>query len=76
MAYDSLMSNKDRHQCVHQLNFCYGVNRRLPAPAQFYVTNFDGPSRIVFDTVPDRANWDVYLRNDSIENVGSEMKTK
>uniref|UniRef100_A0A914V718 tRNA (guanine(9)-N(1))-methyltransferase n=1 Tax=Plectus sambesii TaxID=2011161 RepID=A0A914V718_9BILA len=45
MSFDHLMSERDLRKSLSQLNFCYATNRRCANPVQFFVTNFNGPSR-------------------------------
>lgn len=50
---------QDLNKCLKQLGFCYGANRRVPNPVQFYVTSFDGTAKEEMEKNEGYTNWDV-----------------
>ncbi|VDP05262.1 unnamed protein product [Soboliphyme baturini] len=64
MAYDDLMTDKDISKAVQQLSYCYSGNRRSPTPLQFFIANFNGKSRMLFDGIEGYNNWDVNIRRE------------
>jgi len=66
--YDSMMNDKDIGSLQKQIAFCYSANRRISAPCQFYITNVNGQLEKRLE-VNSATNWDIYLRNESLEKV-------
>ncbi|KIH64518.1 tRNA (guanine-N(1)-)-methyltransferase [Ancylostoma duodenale] len=69
MSFDDLMSEKDCRRAVQQLNWSYSANRRSPEPLQFYITSFSGLSRKVYDGIESNKNQDIFLKNESLDDL-------
>ncbi|XP_037269240.1 tRNA methyltransferase 10 homolog A isoform X2 [Rhipicephalus microplus] len=42
LSFDSYMTDKEKGKCRKQVQRCYSLNRRSPAPVQFYLTGMAG----------------------------------
>ncbi|CAI4223795.1 unnamed protein product [Auanema sp. JU1783] len=67
MAFDHLMSEKDQRCTVQQLGWCYAANRRAPAPLQYYIVNFDGPSRKLYDSTKGTISQDIHVETKALD---------
>ncbi|XP_068218462.1 tRNA methyltransferase 10 homolog A [Palaemon carinicauda] len=69
MSFDDLMMEKHLVQCVKQISRCYGANRRVSDPMQFYVTSFEGKCHDLMARQNGYMNWDVHFKNENYLDV-------
>ncbi|XP_013781221.2 LOW QUALITY PROTEIN: tRNA methyltransferase 10 homolog A-like [Limulus polyphemus] len=73
VSLDELMTEAERSKCFKQLQHCYSMNRRAPAPLQLYITSFSGAIRENLSKYPGIVNWDVYFHEeDYIDCFGKD----
>ncbi|XP_014677512.1 PREDICTED: tRNA methyltransferase 10 homolog A-like [Priapulus caudatus] len=62
MSFDHLMSDKDLAKALHQLQFCYSVNRRAENPLQFHITGLSGRCAAEMERKAGNgySNWDAH----------------
>ncbi|XP_076327249.1 tRNA methyltransferase 10 homolog A-like isoform X4 [Tachypleus tridentatus] len=67
VSLDELMTDAERSKCFKQLQHCYSMNRRAPAPLQLYITSFSGAVRENLSKYPGIVNWDGLCYRKAIE---------
>uniref|UniRef100_A0A914CSB6 tRNA (guanine(9)-N(1))-methyltransferase n=1 Tax=Acrobeloides nanus TaxID=290746 RepID=A0A914CSB6_9BILA len=69
MAYEDKMDERLIRNTIAQLNYCYAANRRAANPMQYYIINFNGFTKTIFESNKNNQNWDAYIVPDRLEDL-------
>ncbi|XP_070384369.1 tRNA methyltransferase 10 homolog A-like isoform X1 [Dermacentor albipictus] len=73
LSLDSHMTDKEKGKCRKQIQRCYSLNRRSPAPVQFYLTGMAGSFKDSSSNMHGFERWDVHASDeDHISCFGKE----
>lgn len=64
LSLDSHMTDKEKVKCRKQIQRCYSLNRRSPAPVQFYLTGMAGSFKDSSSNMHGFERWDVHASDD------------
>ncbi|KAL1451254.1 hypothetical protein MTO96_006311 [Rhipicephalus appendiculatus] len=65
LSLDSYMTDKEKVKCRKQIQRCYSLNRRSPAPVQFYLTGMAGSFKNSSSNMHGFDRWDVHASDDN-----------
>lgn len=65
LSFDSYMTDKEKGKCRKQVQRCYSLNRRSPAPVQFYLTGMAGSFKDGSMNMYGIQKWDVHASDDN-----------
>ena len=73
LSFDDLMSDRDIHKLLKQVQRTYSINRRAKHPVQFYLTSFGGRSKTILEEIKcNYGNWDVHIKTEPYSDVFSQ----
>lgn len=73
LSFDDLMTDRDIHKLLKQIQRTYSMNRRADRPVQLYLTSFGGRSKTILDEIHCKfTSWDVHIREESYGDVFSQ----
>lgn len=73
LSFDDLMSDRDIHKLLKQVQRTYSINRRAKHPVQFYLTSFGGRSKTILEEIKcNYGNWDVHIKAEPYSDVFSQ----
>lgn len=73
LSFDDLMTDRDIHKLLKQIQRTYSINRRADRPIQLYLTSFGGRSKTILDEIHCKyTSWDVHIKEESYGDVFSQ----
>lgn len=73
LTFDDLMTDRDIHKLLKQIQRTYSINRRADRPIQLYLTSFGGRSKTILDEIHCKyTSWDVHIKEESYGDVFSQ----
>lgn len=73
LSFDDLMTDRDIHKLLKQIQRTYSTNRRADRPIQLYLTSFGGRSKTILDEIHCKyTSWDVHIKEESYGDVFSQ----
>ena len=73
LSFDDLMTDRDIHKLLKQIQRTYSINRRADRPIQLYLTSFGGRSKTILDEIQCKyTSWDVHIKEESYGDVFSQ----
>lgn len=73
LTFDDLMTDRDIHKLLKQIQRTYSINRRADRPIQLYLTSFGGRSKTILDEIQCKyTSWDVHIKEESYGDVFSQ----
>ena len=73
LSFDDLMTDRDIHKLLKQIQRTYSINRRADRPIQLYLTSFGGRSKTILDEIHCKyTSWDVHIKEKSYGDVFSQ----
>lgn len=73
LSFDDLMTDRDIHKLLKQIQRTYSINRRADRPIQLYLTSFVGRSKTILDEIHCKyTSWDVHIKEESYGDVFSQ----
>ena len=73
LSFDDLMSDRDIHKLLKQVQRTYAINRRAMHPVQLYFTSFGGRSKNILEEIKcNYGNWDVHIKTEPYSDVFSQ----
>lgn len=73
LSFDDLMSDRDIHKLLKQVQRTYSINRRAKHPVQLYLTSFGGKSKTILEEIKcNYGNWDVHIKTEPYSDVFSQ----
>ena len=70
LSFDDLMSDRDIHKLLKQVQRTYSINRRAEHPVQLYLTSFGGRSKTILEEIKcNYGNWDVHIKTEPYGDV-------
>ena len=73
LTFDDLMTDRDIHKLLKQIQRTYSINRRADRPIQLYLTSFGGRSKTILDEIHCKyTSWDVHIKEKSYGDVFSQ----
>ena len=73
LSFDDLMTDRDIHKLLKQIQRTYSINRRADRPIQLYLTSFGGRSKTILDEIQCKyTSWDVHIKEESCGDVFSQ----
>lgn len=73
LSFDDLMTDRDIHKLLKQIQRTYSINRRAKHPVQFYLTSFGGRSKTILEEIKcNYGNWDVHIKTEPYSDVFSQ----
>ncbi|KAJ7363245.1 tRNA methyltransferase 10 [Desmophyllum pertusum] len=77
LSFDDLMSDRDIHKLLKQVQRTYAINRRAMHPVQLYFTSFGGRSKTILEEIKcNYGNWDVHIKTEPYSDIFSQEDTK
>ena len=73
LSFDDLMSDRDIHKLLKQVQRTYSINRRAKHPVQLYLTSFGGRSKTTLEEIKcNYGSWDVHIKTEPYSDVFSQ----